>query len=273
MKYLSIDEIKSLQLDILKKFADYCDKHNLEYFLVFGTLIGAVRHKGFIPWDDDIDVAMPRADYERLFQLVNEEPIAPNLKLQCSRTDKTSNVPYLKIVDTRTNGREEWLREEITCGVFIDVFVVDYLPVNPKEKKIQQKKMKRLDRKLTFSSRRFIPCKNPLKLLKRSLLYLLYHHIDYNDIANKIDQLATAYQTESPHTAKLVQTAFCSCTYNANLLSGTILMDFEQYQFKCPLHYHEYLTDRYGDYMALPPESERVYKHQFTAWWVDDSRE
>ena len=77
--YLTDDELKQLELDIMKQFDAYCEKHDLRYYLYAGTLIGAVRHKGFIPWDDDIDVVMPRPDYEKLQLLLEKEPISPNI--------------------------------------------------------------------------------------------------------------------------------------------------------------------------------------------------
>ena len=107
MKKLSSDEIKETIFQILSEFADYCDKNNLRYFLSGGTLLGAIRHKGFIPWDDDIDVIMPRPDYERLHNLIIESPISSRLYLR-SYENGAADFPFAKIEDLNTEISDEF---------------------------------------------------------------------------------------------------------------------------------------------------------------------
>lgn len=122
MVKLNLQQIKKIELDILKEFVAYCDKHSLRYYLAYGSLIGAIRHHGFIPWDEDIDVMMPRSDYEKLHELVKAEPIGEELDL-VSYTLGTYRVPIGKIVNKNTcvslfgRGLEEKL--------WVDIFVLD----------------------------------------------------------------------------------------------------------------------------------------------------
>ena len=99
---LSLEEIHSVLLDMMKKFAAYCDAHGLRYYLVGGTLLGAIRHHGFIPWDDDVDIGMPRPDYERFLSLVEKEPIGNNLQV-LSGDRGTLSIPFAEMVDLSTS--------------------------------------------------------------------------------------------------------------------------------------------------------------------------
>lgn len=129
MKALSLDEARSVQLNVLKDFRTFCEQHGLRYSLYAGTLIGALRHKGYIPWDDDIDVAMPRDDYERLYALFSKNYHPEHLKLYDSREVPHYHFPFMKLADTRTlqkgPGKEE---PRVQLGLHIDVFALDGLP-------------------------------------------------------------------------------------------------------------------------------------------------
>lgn len=269
MKKLTTDEIKKIQIEMLKKFADYCDTHNLEYFLCAGTLLGAIRHKGYIPWDDDIDVAMDRETYEKFYELMQKDPIDENIDMVFYRTCKTSNAPHIKLVDTRTDGHEDLKRDEMKIGVFIDVFPIDYLPESDENRKEQLEQMKRLDKKLDYSSRRFIPSKNPAKFLKRLFIYAFYHHYNYNDIARQMDELSTKYKINKDKPSGKVGILYCNILYSNVIFDSTILVDFEQYKFKVPKNYHICLTEEYGDYMTPPPPEKRVGMHFFDAWYKE----
>ena len=103
MRELSKQELRQLQLDILRQFAAYCEKQGLRYQLYAGTLLGAVRHRGFIPWDDDVDLTMPRPDYERLQQLAEQTPNGPTQQLRSAERCENYNAPFLKLTDLRTD--------------------------------------------------------------------------------------------------------------------------------------------------------------------------
>lgn len=129
MTELTLDEAKSIQLEVLKEFRVVCEREGLRYSLFAGTLIGAMRHKGYIPWDDDVDVAMPREDYERFFKIFQETPHPEHLKLYDSRVVTGYHCPFIKVADTRTlqltPGKEIL---PVKLGLHIDVFPVDGVP-------------------------------------------------------------------------------------------------------------------------------------------------
>ncbi|MDE6584946.1 MAG: LicD family protein, partial [Anaeroplasmataceae bacterium] len=119
---LDVKEIKEMELDILIKFKEFCERENIKFYLAYGTLLGAVRHKGFIPWDDDIDVVVTREDYDKLIEVLREKHIAENISASCYELDQTS-LPFMKVYrnDTYTSCRAK----SVHRGVWIDVFCLD----------------------------------------------------------------------------------------------------------------------------------------------------
>ena len=121
-------QLQLCELEILDEFVRICEKYRLQYYLVGGTLLGAVRHQGFIPWDDDIDVAMPREDYDR-FAEISVKDLAPQYFYQCPKTDPYYFLTYAKIRKNGTEVYEERFKEaKFHKGVFIDIFPLDFCP-------------------------------------------------------------------------------------------------------------------------------------------------
>ena len=128
MKQINIEEIRKLQISILLYVHEFCKKNNIRYSLSGGTLLGAVRHKGYIPWDDDIDIMMPRPDYERFVNEFNENRKDVEYKVICSYNDSQFFQPFAKVVNTKTFLKETYKRPVAQMGVYIDVFPIDGLP-------------------------------------------------------------------------------------------------------------------------------------------------
>ncbi len=145
MKTIEIKEMQKIELEILKSFSKICDEHKLRYFLSNGTLLGAIRHKGFIPWDDDIDVYMPRNDYMTFLQLVGSS-LEPHYKLLTPYNSKEYIYTYAKLYDDRTILIEWPDTVRYTIGVYIDIFPVDGLPESIKETKKHFDRLKKLNR-------------------------------------------------------------------------------------------------------------------------------
>lgn len=129
MKKISSKEIQTLELDILKKFKNYAKQHNISFFLCGGTLLGAIRHKGFIPWDDDIDICVPRDSYDKLIELAKENRFIDGTNYKfCLPLDENYIYPYIKIINTNTIVYEKDIKKEYCLGVWIDVFPLDKFP-------------------------------------------------------------------------------------------------------------------------------------------------
>ncbi|MEG2626279.1 MAG: LicD family protein, partial [Christensenella sp.] len=124
MEKLSIDEMKQIELELMSELDRVCRENNLSYVLAYGSCLGAVRHKGFIPWDDDMDVAMPRADYERLIDSFDQLKSKPHYELVSYRKNKAI-YPFLKLIDTTTQVLENFADKRFSTGVWVDIFPLD----------------------------------------------------------------------------------------------------------------------------------------------------
>lgn len=274
MRQIGIDEMKDLELDILVNFAEYCDNHSLRYYLYAGTLLGAVRHQGFIPWDDDIDVVMPRPDYERFLAMTQEAPVAEHIDVVSIQTDENRFCPFAKVIDSRTDGHEAHLGKEFHNGIWIDVFPLDGVPEDMDERKkfiaSQQKDIKLLSR----CSRPLIFTWNPLKLAKRIIIYTLYHHVDYRVVATRLENNAQKYRYDDCRYIGV--TAFGGGHNNVIEKDGfedVVMLPFEGHSFKVPGTYKQYLSHLFGpDYMTPPPISKRTQAHLYTGWWKDGAQ-
>ena len=123
MKKLTLDEVKKIQLEILAYIDSFCKKNNISYFINYGTLLGAVRHKGFIPWDDDIDISMDREYYNMFIEKFNQD--SSKYKILSLDTDKAYFNNFIKVVDTTTKIVDNRNYKTFSCGVFVDIFPMD----------------------------------------------------------------------------------------------------------------------------------------------------
>ena len=253
-------DIRILQRKIignLEAIDAVCREHGLRYYLWAGTMLGAVRHKGFIPWDDDMDICMPRPDYEQLISHWREwlpqpyEVIAPE-------TDSTYPYPFAKIEDASTTVLE---RPDFKFleGVYIDVFPIDGAPTDEQKRKSHFKRYKFWRHLL------FLRGRDPFKHGKgpRSWFPWLLHKIySLEDLQNKVK----GYMTKYPYDA-----SDYVCDYDDGLrgviekriLGTPQVYPFEDKQFVGVEHYDEYLSNKYGDYMQLPPKEKQIQHHFF----------
>ena len=139
MKKIEEKELKSIELNILKDIHTFCEMNNLTYYLCGGTLLGAVRHRGFIPWDDDIDIFMPRVDYDRFLT----EYASKQYTVLCHKNTQGYYLPFAKVVDKSTRIEETLVKSIPNCGVYVDVFPIDGFSNNVDTAKSMVKKAKR----------------------------------------------------------------------------------------------------------------------------------
>ena len=250
---MSLNEIHQVQIEMLKCIDEFCKKQNIRYSLGGGTLLGAVRHHGFIPWDDDVDIMMPRQDYELFMRSFCD--YYPHYK---KFTDKYPDNPILfdKVYDDRTLLLEEGLE----YGVFIDIFAIDGFPKQKelifdffkKERlylrliKIKNKSIKKIPFKSLFSS--LLP---PMKILK-----------------NKMSCLYSTYDFEKSPLASVLMGEYGIAEVMKDVVYKEYTrLDFEGVSLSCIKHYDTYLTQHYGHYMELPPEDKRKTTHNIEVYW------
>lgn len=264
-------EQKDVMLNILIRFSKYCDSHGLEYFLDAGTLLGAVRHKGYIPWDDDIDVNMPRKDYDRFCELTrkNHGKLSEHLYVEYS---EDTIFPFLKIADDRTVLVEYPDKNPMEVGVYIDVFPKDGIKDSSWKSKIVCDVSYKLNLIRWFNVFSIYAWKNDSSYLKRIVARVGRSLIKFPNLPLKLQQAwIKSYGRRNP---------VGKCRYVTTLVNGefhkiapiecfrsSVLLEFEGNRFKAPVGYDQYLRCLYpGDYMTLPPEEKRIH-HDTIVYW------
>lgn len=198
MKQMSEEEIRRVQIQVLQEFRDFCEEHDITYSLCQGTLLGAIRHKGFVPWDDDIDVMMPRSDYERLLKLYKSN----HYTLHHYSTCKPYIYSYAKMSDNRTVMKEGKVYD-CELGVNIDIFPIDALPDTESE---YRKWIKKLDFWKNISTIRNIAVSNTRSIGKNIVIALsrfITMPLPMKWLAKKIDTMSQQYDLTPKMVPKL----------------------------------------------------------------------
>lgn len=263
--YLGLDEIQDELNKILCIFDEYASSLGLRYSLDSGTLLGAVRHKGFIPWDDDIDLVMPRPDYERLLEDAGNEPAG--YKTTCAKTGD-SIYPFIKFCDLGIRAQPEGdLVNEMY--LWVDVFPLDGIPDDEAEADEYTerfvKKHMRGDREWALSIGKHSKIKNFLKLPYRTILARLEPPEQiYSEMEKESLQLPFG---STRYCRNNVWSYSPSTRYRTSDFDELIELEFCDRKFPAIPHWDEYLTRTFGDYMQLPPENERP-THGAKVWRV-----
>ncbi|MCI9250379.1 MAG: LicD family protein [Lachnospiraceae bacterium] len=271
---ISITEQKTIMLEILKAVDLFCNERGLKYFLAYGTLLGAVRHKGFIPWDDDIDLIMLREDYEEFLCEFNRNR-KDALMAVSYRNVKGYYMSQAKVIDRRTSLYEK-VKRPIELGVFIDIFPIDKMPNDyetavrfiekakfyrnllliknisvTKETRLR-KKAGRLDPILyRIAQGLLFPCSRKWLIEKQAEYAQRYRSLEKTDYYGSVE--ACVYgKKEILHKADISQTT-------------DVL--FEGEYFKAPAGYHNILKGLYGDYMTPPKKEDQVAPHGGYVFW------
>lgn len=254
VKRLDIKEIQNLELNMLKKLASHCDKHNITYFLGCGTLAGAILEKGFFAWDDDIDVLMPRKDYEKFIKTFSDKK---DKILTCD--NKNYYYPYAKMIDTSTIAYE--CKNNIKdYGVYIDIFPIDGAPNN-------------LYLFLLKSLKFLMMTQWGCHLKKRNILTkIIYNIISFftrllpnNFFAKIVNKICKKHKINDCKQSGIV----CHYKHKGEIMDSNIFEEkteviFEKTQFRTVKNYHEYLTNLYGNYKEEDEHPNHTY---FRAYW------
>ncbi|WP_315502055.1 LicD family protein [Actinomyces radicidentis] len=273
---LSDEESRQVQLGVLLELERFCREHELTYVLAFGTLIGAMRHEGFIPWDDDIDVYMPRADFERLYGLSRSGALPEHLRLTSYR-DRSSIYPFFKLVDTRTHVEESYVGVEQDLGLWVDIFPLEH--VDFADRRIRLTRL----RALRHVWKRSIAASDPhlatsrRAVLVKRLIYPVTRRMNPYEIARRSDELARAAHVadaKDPRYVMLVDNDMDNNTLRPEDLLPVRRTLFEGAMLPIPARAEDVLTARYGDWRRVPSPEERPPAHVRTATWAasDDAR-
>ena len=266
MEQIGLKEIRQYQLEIMDEIDAYCKKNNLRYFLVGGTLLGAIRHNGFIPWDDDIDIAMPRDDYEKLVQSFSSA--SGKVSVINNKKDKRYYWPHSKAVHNDTELVESHNKYKI--GVFIDIFPLDKVSGTREEcikktnkvnkyKNILTLKHLKLSRDRSFVKNAVVLCGKALNLMSDRC------------VISKIDKLSQAdrYVGAAEYWCNFLGAWGVKELVESRCFDSVEEHIFEGRMYSIPSAYDAYLSAIYGDYMTPPPVEKQVSHHSFAAYRKD----
>lgn len=264
---LALKEQQEVLLETMKAVHFFCCENDLRYTLLHGTLLGAARHKGFIPWDNDLDIGMPRPDYDRCLNLLNSgSKIGDHYYHVHFTNDSKYHYQIIRICDDRTTVSPTYIRDQpLKMGIWVDIFPVDGVPQKTLpgiirrtrlfiNKKIQIADIYSIRGKKDFANRvGNLCCKIFPNARKRNYL---------------IDRLLrkTAFQ-ESEYVGNVVDHNEVLTPEKREVYENMILVDYEDTQFYAIAEYDKYLKDKFGDYMKLPPENQRL-PHQTECRWI-----
>lgn len=255
----SLRKLQLTQFEMLKIFDSFCRKYGLHYSLYAGTLLGAVRHGGFIPWDDDLDVCMARDEYDRFIELWQDNP-RPGYILQNKENTPTFSQSFTKLRKDHTTFLQS--KEEAGAyhtGIFIDIFPIDRIPSG----KVSRWIFKWNCMKYQLLTREFAPPKSGVPIRFACGLMLLCTPKRHRVTARqKLLREITRYDCdETLETIAIEVLGTINCPLAADMLNEYTYLPFEDGKFMCFAGWDEYLRRKYNDYMQLPPEEERVWKH------------
>ena len=262
-----IREIQQMELGIMEYIHETCQKIGVKYFLAYGSLIGAVRHKGFIPWDDDMDICMLREDYEKLQDYLIANP-DERYEVMSYKNNLNYVYPFMKVQDNHTYLLEEDVRIDSNMGIYVDIFPVD----GYEDDSVFKDKMTRLIKKRQLSCYTFKGITNTKSILNSLIRYIsviIFYFTNTNKYIRGIDELAQSRKVDDYELVDyLIYKDMNKPVWKREWLKQTITGVFEGKEFMIPKNYHEILTSDYGDYTQLPPVELRFSHHDFQLWKI-----
>jgi lipopolysaccharide cholinephosphotransferase len=265
MTELTLQELKEIEFDILKMFDAFCKENNIKYYLSHGTLLGAIRYKKFIPWDDDVDLLIPREDYDRMISLFKD---TDRYKLFAFEKDRNYRYPIAKLCDMTTRKDEFDYNNGVELGVDIDLFPLDTWDDDLEKAKKEVKYIKNNMMFLGLTKAKRVNEPSAIKRIIKNILKVFCKRI------------GSAYFIQNIHKAcrkpgqegKNYVGCKAWCVYGekgiipAETFAETVELEFEGHMFPAPAGYDTYLTCLYGDYLPEPPKEKQKTHHGFKAY-------
>ncbi len=266
-KELSLQEIKETEFNLLKIFDSFCKENDIKYFLSNGTLLGAIKYKGFIPWDDDIDVLVPRGDYNKLLSLFRDDE---KYKLLAFEKNQAYRFPFAKLCDMTTRKEEENINNGIALGVDIDIFPLDLWNSDLDKAKHEAYSINKKMFFLTLTKLNKPDSLNPIKRAIKLIVMLFVKMFGSSFFVQSIIKSAT--KSNSKKCTFLGCKSWCIYGEReiipADVFSDTTQVDFEGEKFPAPIGYDRYLRSLYGDYEKDPPLEQQKSHHKFSAYII-----
>lgn len=265
-------DIQLKSLEILKVFKKFCDENNLLFYFCGGCCIGTVRNKGFIPWDDDIDVFMPRDDYEKLSELWNKEMAGTKYKYCKSN----SNIFLRSLISYVSDEETTFIKErqsdlDISHGIRIEIIPLDGCPTGRIKRKIQM--MHALMYQLLMNQESFTSKGKILKCISKIILVFTFTwHIRYK-LAKHAEKKMTKYKISDCDKITELTTRYQYMVneYPKEIFASAVYKEFEGEMMPIPIGYDTYLKMAFGDYMKLPPKDKQIPKHEAVKIDIDNS--
>ena len=262
-----IREIQQMELGIMEYIHETCQKIGVKYFLAYGSLIGAVRHKGFIPWDDDMDICMLREDYEKLQDYLIANP-DERYEVMSYKNNLNYVYPFMKVQDNHTYLLEEDVRIDSNMGIYVDIFPVDGYENDANFKNKMTKLIKK--RQLScYTFKGITNTKSVLNSLIRYISVIIFYFTNTNKYVAQIEELAKSRKvSDYEEVDYLIYKDMNKPVWRREWLEQVTTGTFEGKEFMIPKNYHEILTSDYGYYMQLPPVELRFSHHDFQLWKI-----
>ena len=272
-KFLNTKEIQYEEKKILDEVVNFLNKNKINYFLCGGSLLGAIRHKGFIPWDDDIDIAIPRPDYNKLQELIKKNNILSESLYFHSYELGNLNMPFTKVYNHSIEIYDWRYTDKYEKYLWVDIFPVDGMP-DTDDETIKLFKKRDFWKKILSYRKMSLKCifmnKNVFTNILKYLLKIIFLILPEKFLPKKIINLNKCNYVDSSYTGVYTWGYGPRERMKKEIFEEYILVDFEGTKYNGLKNYDKYLTNVYGDYMKLPPKEKRI-THSFKAWRVDEN--
>ncbi|MDO4169117.1 MAG: LicD family protein [Lachnospiraceae bacterium] len=265
-------ESRQVQIDMLDNLVEFCDKHGLRYFLSGGTLLGAIRHKGFIPWDDDIDINMPRPDCERLFNLTKGRIGKYVLTMpdddgfaRCCESFRLYN--FDTVIESFVGGVAR--KHPVYHPIYIDIFPIEGLPQNNLILKLHYFKLLVCRKMLRVSALKHMEGSNILAHIFHLVTFVPAKIVGYRNWAHMLQKIAQKYHFDEEDYIGVMTAPVHTVEERVKKKDylDIVSVEFEGKMYHAPGNYDTYLSQLYGDYMKMPPLEKQKSHHEFNMYW------